>query len=91
MELKLHVNAGTTSAIRRYIQESHKSVKEMCLELGIGETTVRKKKGRLLSYTQTQKADTVQVFEPLDLKHLTKLQSKAAYVFVAIERHTRFV
>lgn len=42
MEIKLHANATTTPRIRRYLQTSDKSDKELSLELGISITTVRR-------------------------------------------------
>lgn len=42
MEIKLHANATTTPRIRKYLQESDKSDRELALELGISVTTVRR-------------------------------------------------
>lgn len=42
MEIKLHANATTTPRIRKYLQESNKSDRELALELGISVTTVRR-------------------------------------------------
>lgn len=42
MEIKLHANATTTPRIRRYLQQSDKTDKELSLELGISVTTVRR-------------------------------------------------
>lgn len=42
MEIKLHANATTTPRIRRYLQESTKSDRELSAELGISVTTVRR-------------------------------------------------
>ena len=42
MEIKLHANATTTPRIRRYLQQSDKSDRELALELGISVTTVRR-------------------------------------------------
>ena len=46
MELNLHANATTTPKVRAYIQRSKKSVAEMAGELGVGETTIRRWRGR---------------------------------------------
>jgi transcriptional regulator with XRE-family HTH domain len=42
MEIKLHANATTTPRVRKYLQESDKSDRELALELGISVTTVRR-------------------------------------------------
>ncbi|WP_338561358.1 helix-turn-helix domain-containing protein [Erwinia sp. E_sp_B04_7] len=42
MEIKLHANATTTPRIRRYIQQSAKSDRELAQELGISVPTVRR-------------------------------------------------
>ena len=42
MEIKLHANATTTPRVRRYLQESDKSDRELAKELGISVTTVRR-------------------------------------------------
>lgn len=42
MEIKLHANATTTPRIRRYLQQSDKSDRELARELGISVTTVRR-------------------------------------------------
>lgn len=42
MEIKLHANATTTPRIRRYLQESTRSDRELSAELGISVTTVRR-------------------------------------------------
>ncbi|MEH0884185.1 XRE family transcriptional regulator [Enterobacter sp. UNJFSC 003] len=42
MEIKLHANATTTPRIRRYLQQSDKSDRELAVELGISVTTVRR-------------------------------------------------
>lgn len=42
MEIKLHANATTTPRVRKYLQESSKSDRELALELGISVTTVRR-------------------------------------------------
>lgn len=42
MEIKLHANATTTPRVRRYLQESDKSDRELARELGISVTTVRR-------------------------------------------------
>lgn len=42
MEIKLHANATTTPRIRRYLQQSDKSDRELAAELGISVTTVRR-------------------------------------------------
>lgn len=42
MEIKLHANATTTPRIRRYLQQSNKSDRELAKELGISVTTVRR-------------------------------------------------
>lgn len=42
MEIKLHANATTTPRIRRYLQNSDKSDRELAAELGISVTTVRR-------------------------------------------------
>lgn len=42
MEIKLHANATTTPRIRKYLQESNKSDRELAIELGISVTTVRR-------------------------------------------------
>lgn len=164
MHLKLHANATTTPKIRRYIQSSPKSVRELALELGVNEGTIRRWKNRktvedgshtrhnLGQSTSLEEEEIIielkqrvglslddltevmhrcvnphisrsaiyrclkrrgatkrpqesgegaplrKVFEEtefgyvhVDLKHLTKLEKKPAYVFVAIERTTRFV
>jgi transposase len=46
MELNLHANATTTPKVRAYIQRSKKSVAELAGELGVGETTIRRWRGR---------------------------------------------
>jgi IS30 family transposase len=46
MELNLHANATTTPKIRAYIQRSRKSVAELAAELGVGQTTIRRWRGR---------------------------------------------
>lgn len=46
MEIKLHANATTTPRIRKYLQESHKSDRELAVELGISVTTVRRWRNR---------------------------------------------
>ena len=46
MELNLHANATTTPKVRAYIQRSKKSVAELAAELGVGETTIRRWRGR---------------------------------------------
>ncbi|MND76531.1 hypothetical protein D3C80_681790 [compost metagenome] len=46
MEIKLHANATTTPRIRRYLQQSDKSDRELSLELGISITTVRRWRNR---------------------------------------------
>jgi len=46
MEIKLHANATTTPRIRRYLQQSDKSDRELSLELGISVTTVRRWRNR---------------------------------------------
>lgn len=46
MEIKLHANATTTPRIRRYIQQSVKSDRELALELGISVSTVRRWRNR---------------------------------------------
>lgn len=42
MEIKLHANATTTPRIRRYIQQSDKSDRQLAKELGISVATVRR-------------------------------------------------
>lgn len=42
MEIKLHANATTTPRVRRYLQQSDKSDRELAKELGISVTTVRR-------------------------------------------------
>lgn len=42
MEIKLHANATTTPRVRRYIQQSAKSDRELAQELGISVATVRR-------------------------------------------------
>jgi len=42
VEIKLHANATTTPRVRRYIQESAKSDRELAQELGISVSTVRR-------------------------------------------------
>lgn len=42
MEIKLHANATTTPRVRRYIQQSVKSDRELAQELGISVATVRR-------------------------------------------------
>lgn len=42
MEIKLHANATTTPRVRRYIQQSTKSDRELAQELGISVPTVRR-------------------------------------------------
>ena len=42
MDIKLHANATTTPRIRRYLQQSSKSDRELATELGISVTTVRR-------------------------------------------------
>lgn len=54
MELKLHANA-TTPRIREYIQSSTASVAELVLEVGVGEATIRRWRGRK---TQTDRSHT---------------------------------
>lgn len=46
MHIRLHGNATTTPRIRTYIQESDKAVAELARELAVGESTVRRWKGR---------------------------------------------
>ena len=46
MEIKLHANATTTPRIRRYLQQSAKSDRELATELGISVTTVRRWRNR---------------------------------------------
>ncbi|AZV06683.1 MULTISPECIES: helix-turn-helix domain-containing protein [Enterobacter] len=46
MEIKLHANATTTPRIRRYLQQSDKSDRELAAELGISVTTVRRWRNR---------------------------------------------
>lgn len=46
MEIKLHANATTTPRIRKYLQESDKSDRELSSELGISITTVRRWRSR---------------------------------------------
>src|ERR1700688_3247910 len=46
MELALHANATTTPKIRSYIQRSKKPAAELAGELGVGETTIRRWRGR---------------------------------------------
>ena len=46
MEIKLHANATTTPRIRRYLQQSDKSDRELASELGISVTTVRRWRNR---------------------------------------------
>lgn len=46
MEIKLHANATTTPRVRRYIQESPKSDRELAQELGISVSTVRRWRNR---------------------------------------------
>mgnify|MGYP004712850667 FL=1 len=46
MEIKLHANATTTPRIRKYLQESDKSDRELADELGISVTTVRRWRSR---------------------------------------------
>ncbi|BBQ82822.1 TPA: XRE family transcriptional regulator [Kluyvera ascorbata] len=46
MEIKLHANATTTPRIRKYLQDSTKSDRELALELGISVTTVRRWRNR---------------------------------------------
>ena len=42
MEIKLHANATTTPRVRRYLQQSDKSDRELAKELGISVSTVRR-------------------------------------------------
>ncbi|MRE73509.1 XRE family transcriptional regulator, partial [Staphylococcus sciuri] len=46
MEIKLHANATTTPRVRRYLQQSTKSDRELAQELGISVTTVRRWRNR---------------------------------------------
>jgi transposase-like protein len=46
MQVSLHANATTTPKMRRYIQRSRMSVAELSAELGVGETTIRRWRGR---------------------------------------------
>ncbi|WP_318362748.1 XRE family transcriptional regulator [Enterobacter sp.] len=46
MEIKLHANATTTPRVRRYLQQSDKSDRELASELGISVTTVRRWRNR---------------------------------------------
>ena len=46
MEIKLHANVTTTPRIRRYLQQSDKSDRELAVELGISVTTVRRWRNR---------------------------------------------
>jgi len=46
MEIKLHANATTTPRVRRYLQQSTKSDRELAEELGISITTVRRWRNR---------------------------------------------
>ncbi len=41
MNIRLHANATTTPKIRRYIQRSEKTNRELAEELGIAVSTVR--------------------------------------------------
>jgi len=163
MDLRLHANATTAPKTRKYIQESHKSVRALAQELGVNESTIRRWKTRLTvsdgSHTRhnlmqstcieeeemivelrqrvglsldditevmrrcvnphlsrsaiyrcmkrkgvtqrPQASDGTPQHKPfeatefgyvhVDLKHLTKLEKQSAYVFVALERTTRFV
>lgn len=161
MELNLHANAATTPQTRAYIQRSRKSVAELSRELGVGETTIRRWRGRTTvedrshrpkklstSLTATEQTlvcelrtslhlpldDIVEVmqrclrptlsrsaihrclqrygisqrskpdrpkagifeqaavgFIHIDLKHLPALERRKSYVYVAIDRATRYV
>jgi IS30 family transposase len=161
MELSLHANAATTPRTRAYIQRSKKSVAELSTELGVGETTIRRWRGRTsvedrshrpkklsIGLTGTEETlvcelrtslqlpldDIVEVmqrcirptlsrsaihrclqrhgisrrpksdkpkagifeqatvgFIHIDLKHLPALERRKSYVFVAIDRATRYV
>src|SRR5580658_7218249 len=42
MELSLHANATTTPKVRAYIQLSWKPVTDLAIELGVGESTIRR-------------------------------------------------
>ncbi len=46
MEIKLHANATTTPRVRRYLQQSDKSDRDLAKELGISVTTVRRWRNR---------------------------------------------
>jgi IS30 family transposase len=161
MELNLHANATTTPKVRAYIQRSKQSVAELAAELGVGETTIRRWRGRTTvadrshrpnrlktslsameetlvcelrtslqlplddivevmrrcvnarlsrsaihrclhrhGISQRKKPDrpSVGVFQQttvgfihIDLKHLPALERRKSYVFVAIDRATRYV
>lgn len=161
MQLRLHANATTTPRTRAYIQRSRVSVAALAAELGVGERTIRRWRGRssvadrshtplrlAISLTEVEERlvlelrsalalpldDIVEVmrrcvnaklsrsaihrclkrhgvsarpkvakpqvgrfeatdigFIHVDLKHLTRLQGQPSFVFVAIDRATRFV
>jgi transposase InsO family protein len=162
MQISLHPNAVTTPRTRAYIQASPASVAELAGELGIGEDTVRRWRGRREVLDRSHRRhrlgqstspeeealicglrgdvglgldDIVEVmgrcvnaklsrsaiyrclkrygiagrptaprqpesqgfaetsfgFVHIDLKHLPRLRGSPCYVFVAIERTTRFV
>jgi len=42
MEIRLHANAKTTPKIRKQIQKSTKSVRELAEEFNVNETTIRR-------------------------------------------------
>jgi len=46
MNIRLHKNATTTPARRRYIQSSPLSVAKLAAELGVSEDTIRRWRGR---------------------------------------------
>ena len=102
MELSLHANATTTPKVRGYIQRSRKPVADLAAELGVSETTIRRWRERTTvadrSHVPKPDKPAIGVFEQatigfihIDLKHLPALQRRKSYVFVAIDRATRYV
>ena len=75
MEIKLHANATTTPRVRRYLQESDKSDRELAKELGISVTTVRRWRHRQqTSDRQTTPHSIHKVMRPEQIKLINGLR-----------------